>query len=251
MAALAVQSHSVLSSPTGWSFASALTDQLQYASMPPQFKDMSRVAVTIIPPPPETSFGGGGGALEGDLELVEGFRAEIADPELGCDLSLTIRARNRRLSIERAVFSLREDGLPLTGTSLRSAPLDAYLQAVRQSLEELGDRLLVRIQTRSPNALVPYLTRPTEEDWQRFDAEHRRNHHSSELLPLAADAYRGALASPDPTVFRSPTAEVGRRLHRSRGHAARLVAMAREAGFLGPAFRGRAGEDVVTEGIFE
>jgi hypothetical protein len=219
--------------------------------MPPLFKDMSRVAVTIIPPSPETSFGRGGGALEGDLELVEGFRAEIADPDLGCDLSLTIVAHSRRLAIERAVFSLREEGLPLTGTRLRLAPLDAYLQAVRQGLEELGDRLLVRTQTRSPDAMVPYLTRPTDEDWQRFEAEHRRNHHSRELLPLAAEAYRRALASPDPKVFRSPTAEVGRRLHRSRGHAARLVATAREAGYLGPAFRGKSGEDVVTEGIFE
>ncbi|MGC2208169.1 MAG: hypothetical protein WA724_10030 [Candidatus Dormiibacterota bacterium] len=183
--------------------------------------------------------------------MVEGFQAEIADPELGCALSLTIGAHNRRLAIERAVFSLRENGLPLTGTRLRSAPLDAYLHAVRQGLENLGDGLLVRSQTRSPNALVPYLTRPTEEDWQRFQAEYRRYHHSRELLPLAADAYRRALASPDPRVFRSPTAEVGRRLHRSRGHAARLVAMAREAGFLGPAFRGRSGEDVVSEGIFE
>jgi hypothetical protein len=219
--------------------------------MPPQFKEVSRVGVTIIPPLPTTSYGRGGGALEGDLELVEGFQAEIADPELGCDLSLTIGAHNRRLAIERAVFSVHEDGLPLTGTRLRSAPLHAYLQAVRQGLEDLGHGLLVRNQTRSPNAGVPYLTRPTEEDWQRFEAAYRRNHHSRELLPLAADAYRRALASPDPQVFRSPTAEVGRRLHRSRGHAARLVAMAREAGFLGPAFRGRSGEDVVTEGIFE
>jgi hypothetical protein len=219
--------------------------------MPPQFKDTSRVGVTIIPPPPATSLGRGGGALEGDLELVEGFQAEISDPELGCDLSLTIGAHNRRLAIERAVFSLREEALPLTGTRLRSAPLDAYLQAVRQGLEDLGDRLLVRNQTPSPDAMVPYLTRPSEADWHRFEAEYRRNHRARALLPLAADAYRRALASPDPKVFRSPTAEVGRRLHRSRGHAARLVAMAREAGFLGPAFRGRSGEDVVSEGIFE
>jgi hypothetical protein len=212
---------------------------------------MSRVAVTIVPPSPGASYGRGGGALEGDLELVEGFRAELADPALGCDLTLTIRAHNRRLAIERAVFSIREGGLPLNGTRLRAAPLDAYLQAVRQALEELDDSFLVRTQTRYPNAMVPYLTRPTAEDWQRFEAEHRRYHHSRELLPLAADAYRSALASPDPKVFRSPTAEVGRRLHRSRGHAARLVAMARENGFLGPAFRGRSGEDVVTEGIFE
>lgn len=219
--------------------------------MPPQFKDMSRIGVTIIRPSAATSDGLGGGALEGDLELVEGFQAEIADPELACDLSLTIGAHSRRLAIERAVFSLREGGLPLTGTRLRSAPLDAYLQAVRQGLEDLGDGLLVRSQARSPDAMVPYLTRPTEADWERFEAEHGRNHNSRELLPLAADAYRRALASPDPSVFRSPTAEVGRRLHRSRGHAARLVAMARDAGFLGPAFRGRSGEDVVTEGIFE
>jgi hypothetical protein len=219
--------------------------------MPPRLKDMSRVAITIIPPNPESSFGQGGGPLEGDLELVEGFRAEIEDRELGCDLSLTIGAHNRRLAIERAVFSLREAGLPLTGTRLRSAPLDAYLQAVRRGLEELGDRLLVVNQTRSPSGPVPYLTRPTEEDWGRFESERRRNHHTRQLLPLAADAYRQALASPDPTVYRSPTAEVGRRLHKSRGHAARLVALAREAGFLGPAFRGRSGEDVVTEGIFE
>ncbi|MGA8015887.1 MAG: hypothetical protein WCB85_08230, partial [Candidatus Dormiibacterota bacterium] len=193
-----------------------------------------------IPPSPETPGGGGGGALEGDLELVERFRAEIADPSLHCDLTLTIGAHNRRLAIERAVFSIRDGGLPLTGTRLRSAPLDAYLQVVRQSLEELDEMLLARTQTRSTNAMVPYLTRPSEEDWQRFQRENRRKHRSRELLPLAADAYRRALASPDPKVFRSPTAEVGRRLHRSRGHAARLVAKAREAGFLGPAFRGRA-----------
>jgi hypothetical protein len=219
--------------------------------MTPRFKDMSGVAVTIIARPPENSYGGGAGPLEGDLELVEGFEAQIHDPDLGCDLILTIGAHNRRLAIERAVFSLREGGAPLTGTRLRSAPLDAYLQGVRRELEEQGDRLLVPQQRRSPGAPVPYLTRPTEEDWHRFEARKRRNHHTSELLPLAADAYRKALADPDPEVFRSPTAEVGRRLHKSRGHAARLVAMARDAGFLGPAFRGRSGEDVVTEGIFE
>jgi len=151
--------------------------------MPPQFKDTSRVGVTIIPPPPATSLGRGGGALEGDLELVEGFQAEISDPELGCDLSLTIGAHNRRLAIERAVFSLREEALPLTGTRLRSAPLDAYLQAVRQGLEDLGDRLLVRNQTPSPDAMVPYLTRPSEADWHRFEAEYRRNHRQSTPSP--------------------------------------------------------------------
>jgi len=212
---------------------------------------MSGIVITIIAPTPETSYGQGGAPLEGDLELVEGFRAEVADPELGCDLSLTIGAHNRRLAIERAVFSLRVDGLPLTGTRLRSAPLDAYLQAVRRGLEELGDRLLVKNQMRSPGSQVPYLTRPTEEDWERFESERHRNHRTRQLLPLAAEAYRRALASPDPKVYRSPTAEVGRRLHKSRGHAARLVAMAREAGFLGPAFRGRSGEDVVTEEIFD
>jgi hypothetical protein len=219
--------------------------------MPPRLKDMSRVGITIISPTPETSYGRGGGQLEGDLELVEGFRAEIEDPDLGCELSLTIGAHNRRLAIERAVFSYREGALPLTGTRLRSAPLDAYLQAVRRGLEELGDRLLVRSQARSPGGHVPYLTRPTREDWERFESERHRNHHARQLLPLAADAYRKALASPDPKVYRSPTAEVGRRLHKSRGHAARLVARARDAGFLGPAFRGRSGEDVVSEGIFE
>jgi hypothetical protein len=219
--------------------------------MAPRLKDMSRVAITIIPPSPEASYGRGGGPLEGDLELVEGFRAEIEDPDLGCDLSLTIGAHNRRLAIERAVFAVREVGPPLTGTRLRSAPLDAYLQAVRRGLEELGDRLLVRNQTRLPDSQVPYLTRPTDEDWERFDSGRRRNHNARQLLPLAADAYRRALASPDPKLYRSPTAEVGRRLHKSRGHAARLVAMARDAGFLGPAFRGRSGEDVASEGIFE
>ncbi|MFZ0995823.1 MAG: hypothetical protein WAO09_07595 [Candidatus Dormiibacterota bacterium] len=219
--------------------------------MPGRLKDMSRVAVTIIPPIPATGPGRGGGPLEGDLELLAGFRAEIEDPDLGCDLSLTIGAYHRRLAIERAVFSLREGGPPLTGTRLRSAPLDAYLQAVRRALDELEDRLLVRNQMRSPGAHVPYLTRPNEQDWERFDSERHRNHRTRQLLPLVADAYRQALASPDPKVYRSPTAQVGRRLHKSRGHAARLVAMAREAGFLGPAFRGRSGEDVATEGIFE
>jgi len=217
----------------------------------PRSKDLSQVAVTIIPPATQTAYGQGGGPLEGDLELLERFRAEIEDPELGCDLSLTIGAHNRRLAIERAVFSLREGGRPLTGTRLRSATLDAYLRAVRRGLEELGDRLLVPNQTGSPDSPVPYLTRPTAEDWERFDTDRHRNHRTRQLLPLAADAYRQALASADPRLYRSPTAEVGRRLHKSRGHAARLVAMAREAGFLGPAFRGRSGEDVVTEGIFE
>ena len=210
----------------------------------PRTRDTSQVTVTI-----RHDFGAPAtwDDLEGGLKLPRHFEADVDDPALLYLLTLTIGAQHRRLVIERAAISQRVGQPPVTSAGLRLVTLDAYLGAVRQELLSYGGAfLLAQVRSEAPG-LVEW-SPPTAEALERFDARQRHTLPRGEALERVAEAYRAALASPDPAVFRRPTKAVGDMLHYSRGHAARLVTAARKADLLGPAFRGRSGEDIAVEG---
>jgi hypothetical protein len=74
--------------------------------------------------------------------------------------------------------------------------------------------------------------------YQDRERETRRRRPADDArLHQVAELYRTAIADREP-----PANVIGTMLNVSEAHARRLVGMARKAGFLGPAIRGRAGE---------
>ncbi|MGH7747559.1 MAG: hypothetical protein ACREQ5_22790, partial [Candidatus Dormibacteria bacterium] len=68
-------------------------------------------------------------------------------------------------------------------------------------------------------------------------ARGRGRRTTDEKLRQVTDVYRAAVAA-----GKRPTQAVADQLHYKRAHAGRLVMQARQAGFLGPAVKGKAGE---------
>jgi hypothetical protein len=188
----------------------------------------------------------GGGYLDGGIALRRRFELDDVDPELPYRLTLLIGARGGRLVVQQMVIVQREGGPPVDATGLRRVAIDRYLRRALADLMAEPRGLLVRLV--GPPFEAPggstwaYTAEPSGADLQRAATIQRRRQSPAELLPKVAEAYRAALA--DPATARRPSLEVARRLFKSRTHAARLVAMAREAGLLGPATPGRAGEGI-------
>lgn len=193
---------------------------------------------------PLTAEGQGGGPVWGGLQLLHRFTAEIDDPELPFRLTMTVGARDRRLVVEQVTIAQRDGGQAVTSAGLRLVRVDAYLAAVRQNLGTYGGAfLLAQVRDRTESAVSWGL--PSKEALERFEDGQRGSLTHQELLALAAHHYQEALASSDPKEFRKPTEAVAKRLHCTRGHASRLLSEARRTKppLLGPAFKGRPGED--------
>jgi hypothetical protein len=197
---------------------------------------------------PLVAVAAGGGPLDGGLWLTHEIIREVDDPGLPYLLRLKIGALDGRLAVREAVISRREEGPPVDAIGLRRVAIDRYLRRV---LDEMTAKLpSPAVRVVSPPWEAPggstwqYQAPPGEADLQRFATIQRHRQSPAELLPKVAEVYRAALA--DPATARRPSLEVARRLFKSRTHAARLVAMAREAGLLGPAIPGRAGEGAST-----
>ena len=192
----------------------------------------------------------GGGYLDGGLGLRKRFTLDDVDPELPYMLHLTIDARGGRLAVQQMVIVQRDGGPPVDATGLRRVAIDRYLRRALADLMAEPRGLLVRVVGppfgAAGGSTWAYTAEPSGADLQRVATIQRRRQSPAELLPKVAEAYRAALA--DPATARRPSLEVARRLFKSRTHAARLVAMAREAGLLGPAIPGRAGEGIPTGG---
>ncbi len=208
-------------------------------------RDLSAVKVRIRPfeigsGTPED----GGGRLDGGLSLSNAFTTDLDDPGLNALVSLTIEARSGRLVASSIVVAERGGGPPITGAALRAVPVESYVDLVRKAA-----RTAFGLLTADSPALVPTPAGtaevsqgpPSDDQWDHFAAS-QRGAPTEDLLPAVARIYREALASPDPRVRNSPTAQVARQLHYHRGHAARLVTRARKEGLLRAARPGRAGE---------
>lgn len=204
-------------------------------------RDLSSVSVTIesveggpfdVGTPSDHPLPGGFGLI------VPEFVASIDDPQLPWLVRMVVGVHDGRLVARQvSVISRRPTG-PVTGAALRRVPVDAYLGLARTEAARPEAGVIVAFD--ETPAGVRWSAGLSEQEWQEsFDGRRRAQ---DQWLPSVALAYREALSNPTPRVNGSPTAEVARRLHMSRGHASRLVTAARRANLLGPASPGRAGE---------
>jgi len=177
---------------------------------------------------------GGGGPLDGGYELSSRMEAQVDDPALGYLVTLVVNAHEGRVVCESVTVHQRDNGPPVTGSSLRAVVVDGYVQLV------IGAPAVVMKPIERTEESVTYRLLSGEELADVAGRGARRT--ADETLPAVVQVYRQALMDADPRVRSSPTATVARRLNYSRGHAARLVSQARTRGLLGPARRGRAGE---------
>jgi hypothetical protein len=180
------------------------------------------------------------GWLEGGLRLIGPIAYDIKDSEFPHAVTMTVWVSEGRLSCESITVTQRTGGSPVTTDGLRAATIDAYLDEIRSGL--LADRSAQRhVVAPAENPFGPKAI-VSDQEWEEFDRAQRPRRPMDELLPRVADAYREALRSPYAEVSKAPTAAVAKKLHYSRGHAARLVTEARKAGLLDPARPGRPGE---------
>ena len=199
---------------------------------------MSRVPIAINP------LGTGGGLLDGGYRLESAYTARVDDPASNYVVTMTIDAKEGRLVCEKLLVEMREGGVaPITGQILRSIVVDSYLQ---HSLYALNSTSMADL---SQGLWQQVASTPKWTKWTMGADPHavalqqqRRRRPSSEVLPEVVRLYREALVHPDPSIRRKPTQYVADELHYDRGHAARLVSMARTKQLLGPARIGRSGE---------
>lgn len=169
--------------------------------------------------------------------MTSRHRVALDDPDLGYRVELVIDVEAGRLECEELTLRRIQGGEPITGSALRSVPVGLY---VRRALQAPG---VLLHQTGTSERSTTY-SLPDPHALADAVTEQASRRSAEEALPLVAQVYREALASPDPGISRRPTATVAARLHYHRGHAARLVTQARKAGLLGPAHRNRGGESL-------
>jgi hypothetical protein len=200
---------------------------------------MSAVQVRLL----DTTIGSGaaeegGGPLSHGLILSNRFDVDIDDPAVPYRIRMTVCAFEGRLGCESLTVERRPHGPVVVGSGLRSVVIDGYLTRVRQELEHQPTLLLRRDVERSERAVRWRGANKAERTALARSAPRRDPVQVTDV----AVAYRRALASPDPELNRAPTVAVAAELGISRGHAARLVARARQEGHLAPARPGRGGE---------
>jgi hypothetical protein len=166
---------------------------------------------------------------------------DIDDPNLAYILTLSIRAQRRRLVCGAVTVRQREGSGPVTGSALRSLPLESYVTLVRRNLlrSSAAGRSLLLVQEIDRTSSTVSFEPPTIDAIRGQEVAERRR-PLSQTLPEVATVYRRALADPDDV--HAPTAAVALHFHYSRGHAARLVSQARKLGHLGDARPGVGGE---------
>jgi len=136
----------------------------------------------------------------------------------------------------------REDADQMvTGELLRSIPIDAYVQRIKEYLLDASAKGAPYIAAEvGGTADTVILEPPSIEQVNRAIREGRKRVPASELLPQMVTLYREALR--DPAHQHAPVDWVARQLGYSKGHVARQLVQARKLGLLGPAEPGRAGE---------
>jgi len=186
------------------------------------------------------------GPLGGGLELWGEPVYDIDDPALPFLVTMTVTAHEGRLACGELRLSRRAGGTPVTDQRLRTVTVRSYLAGIRRQLGSIGGGMVIlrRAEEFADSVALEPLG---EEDVRGLEARHRIRQPTSDTLPRVAAAYRRALASDDVSEREAPTEYVARQLGYSRGHASRLVALARKEGLLGPASPGRAGE-VISSG---
>jgi hypothetical protein len=146
------------------------------------------------------------------------------------EMQLEVVEEDGQLSINRLSF-VRSDGQPSLGTTAIQAALK--IRSVEEWAEELVGQQVWR-ETRPGHLEV--LTPPEGRDLLR--ARRRRRKIDQEHHAETAAVYRDAVS----TGYAAPTKAVAEHFHVSRAQAARYVALAREAGALGPTTPGKKGE---------
>lgn len=205
-------------------------------------RDLSAVSVSDIHPLSGDeavlpSQGPGGGPLDGGLVLGQGFYAQIIDPAIGVQVKIGVVAHERRL----ACSEVHVEGLPVTGTVLRSLPLDAYVALAREALGPLSYITPAPVVTQVGDRQMMQWRGSSRGERAKLAQAQDGHHRGPDRLPEVVAAYRQAMAEG----AHDPTATAARRLHYSRGHVSKLLSKARkpERALLGPARgRGRSGE---------
>lgn len=188
----------------------------------------------------------GGGPLRGGLTLMNRFTALIRDPAVPHEITMTVAARDGWLVCEALMIRAAPSAPPVTSPALRSVLLSLYMEQIRLELSIRGEGLLT-----GPGAYdgppvasgagwAVYDLPVSYADWEQLDIAQVRR--ATRLTPeLAANAYKEALASPDPDQNKRPTAAAAERLGVSRGHLSRLLTEARRQGIegLGPGRQAR------------
>jgi len=181
---------------------------------------------------------------------------ELDDPALPlCHLEAVVEGG--RAVCEAVRLERRRGGPPVNGTVLRQIPIGECAKRAASKLAALAVRSSSgRLSFTDPETgeATPVYTKPIDDEHlavpvvtgaPKFLAAYeggRAGRVSEDELREAADAYREAFATAEGGERAAPTVAVAKRLNVSRSTAARRVAAARAAGFLGDALRGRGGE---------
>ena len=155
------------------------------------------------------------------LESGHGLELEVAVDDAGAPSCVSLTVHGDKPVTTEVVRQLRVDELVRVAVAEAARPYEQAGASIR----------------------MPIFPAPDEraELYERFAKGGRRPRRGSpvseETLHRVAALYRAALKNGDP-----PTSTIAEALRVTRSTASRWVAKAREAGLLGPAIRGRAGE---------
>lgn len=190
----------------------------------------------------------GGGELAGGMVLLTRFEVDIHDSAVPYTVTMNVFALEGQLACESLTLHRADDGPAVTSSGLRGAVIDSYLSRIREELaREAGALLVLKPGVDRASGRTVFGVTQDDQQWGDFEKSQRRDRSGPDLREVAR-LYRAALASPDPTENRAPTATVAKKLHVHRGHAARLVSQARHAELLGKAKPGRFGEFKAEQG---
>lgn len=168
--------------------------------------------------------------------LQENATAVVDDPGLPYLVQLTLGAFAGRVGVEKLEIRSREGAGPVTSEALRRVPLQSYVDAV---LADPSVRTYVVAETQRTERSVGWGP-PAKEQLEALRLAGRRRSDPADVLPAVVEAYRRALG--DPRWRGKPTEKVAQELNYSRGHASRLLSLARKRGMLGDARPGVGGE---------
>jgi hypothetical protein len=179
-----------------------------------------------------------GKPLQGDFQLNQEFTAEVVDPRIPYVIKITVGAFEGRLIAESVEIGRQPNGPPVTGTALRSIPVETYLVEIRRrAARGHAGLILPRV---VEEGSVSWRLGATVEEAARLESAHSKRRSTDETLRSVVNTYRAALADPD--LARRPTEATAEQLGYTRGHVSKVLTNARKLGLLGEAEAGRAGE---------
>ena len=170
--------------------------------------------------------------------MPERFIATTSPDSLGglrVRMRIEITRPFRASCTELTILGSSQEGV--TAEALRRVSL---ARLVKEAVAETASHFEFRGTTPGGTSRFAILSGAAEEIYEATLASTGRGASLTEDdLKEIAEIYRAAIVSGS----RSPTLEVGERKHVARSTAARWIAKARSKGFLGPAIRGRGGEE--------